>query len=704
MIRLENISKYYHNVGIVTLGLRNVNLHFRLGEFAVITGESGSGKTTLLNVISGVDSYEDGEMYVAGKETSYYDARDWEEYRRDKIGFIFQNYNLIDSFTVLKNVEASLVIQGVDRKTRRRRALEIIRRVGLESHIRHRAARLSGGQKQRLAIARALAKNTPVIVADEPTGNLDSKSGAEIFKLLHEISQERLVIVVTHDYEAVAAYATRKIRLFDGEIVEDAIFEKRELPLPEEREEIRVSPARQALSLSFMGLLGQPKKTIFTFLVILAMVFFTFTSLGGYLLTVSVEYDDGVHYIYPVNDYPERLLVVRKDRGALTAADKEKILGVSDVASVIEEDMVVDLAFEITYELGGYPQLRFGRFNFVSEFKGSRLRGRMPEKAGEILLSMYVDEEDVDKIPALLDSYVSVRYASDAYPLAENYKVVGVYLAPKEGPEAVISAADRERLNEILKVSQAGYEIIFVEDERSYNYEKFSLVVDENLEGYEAAMNDDFFEGADLYIAGQKMERKPKPGGEYYVIYISPEFFEELRIPEQYQYTVNLKDPDKADSAINKLYNLGYYAMSPARSDPIYRLISIPLAIFGFFGIAVNLFVIFILTYVIIRAILLSKKRDYAIFRILGLPRGRIILIILLELLINLAFAYALMTALVIAMPSIHSELAALFSKMGFRDYLTLVVIDAVLIFLIAYRFNKYIAKRNLFSELKGDE
>lgn len=102
MIRLENISKYYHNEGIVTLGLRNVNLHFRLGEFAVITGESGSGKTTLLNVISGVDSYEDGEMYVAGKETSYYDARDWEEYRRDKIGFIFQNYNLIDSFTVLK--------------------------------------------------------------------------------------------------------------------------------------------------------------------------------------------------------------------------------------------------------------------------------------------------------------------------------------------------------------------------------------------------------------------------------------------------------------------------------------------------------------------------------------------------------------------------------------------------------------------------
>ena len=177
MIRLTDVSKYYRSNQNVTLGLHKINLEFHPGEFAVITGESGSGKSTLLNVISGSDSYDEGEMYIEGQETSCYDKADWEQYRREKISFIYQNYNLIDSFTVLQNVKSAILIRipQMDEKEADRKALEYIRKVGLEKQAKKKASHLSSGQKQRLSIARALAKETEIIVADEPTGNLDEQ-------------------------------------------------------------------------------------------------------------------------------------------------------------------------------------------------------------------------------------------------------------------------------------------------------------------------------------------------------------------------------------------------------------------------------------------------------------------------------------------------------------------------------------------------
>ena len=708
MIRLENVSKYYHNEGIVTLGLRNINLHFHIGEFVVITGESGSGKTTLLNVISGSDSYEDGEMYVAGKETSYYDARDWETYRRDKIGFIFQNYNLIDSFSVLRNVEAALVIQGLDRKTRRRRALDIIRRVGLESHIHHRAAKLSGGQKQRLAIARALAKDTPIIVADEPTGNLDSKSGDEIFALLHEISADRLVVVVTHNYESAAPYATRKIRLFDGEVVEDVHITKRELPVPPEREEKRISPARQALSLSLMGIIGQPKKSLFLFLVVAAMVFFTFIAFGGYTLTmIEVDYNDVIMIPMGLNDYPERLIVVRKDRAPLTPADKDKIAGVSGVASIIEEDIVVDQSLTVHYTLDGVPESIEGYMNFIATYRGDRLHGRLPENPGELLISLYLDKDEIEKIiPAFLGQTVTARVNNIDYNIVETYTIVGIYVSTSPIVNFRISDADRARLNEPLKIAAAGYEIKFQTGDESFVFfGKYALVVDETLTGYEASTKETFPAGTKLIINGKTLDLKSNPGGQADVIYISPEFFEELRLP-QYQYTVNVTDPDKANAVIDRLYDLGYYAVSPAQTNPYdYReLLSIPAMIFAFIGIAVILTVVFLLSYIIIRAVFLSKKRDYAVFRILGLPRRQIDVLILLELLVALVFSYVLLALAALIIPLVSEKLAMFFTNLSFRDYLILILIDLGMVSLLAYRFNRYIAKRNLFTELKGDE
>ena len=221
LLTLKDIGKIYVSESNVTVGIRGVNLSFDRGEFVAITGKSGSGKSTLLNVISGMDSYEEGELFVEGAPTSHYLQPEWEEYREKYISFIFQDYNIIESLTVLQNVELALMYLD-DPKERRKRAMELLDRVGLSSHIRQKGSKLSGGQKQRTVIARALAKDSPIILADEPTGNLDSATSKEIISLLREVSKDKLLIVVTHNFEQVEDYATRHIRVFDGAVESDA--------------------------------------------------------------------------------------------------------------------------------------------------------------------------------------------------------------------------------------------------------------------------------------------------------------------------------------------------------------------------------------------------------------------------------------------------------------------------------------------------
>lgn len=223
-IKLQNISKYYYSETAVTQALQGINLEFRMGEFVAITGESGSGKSTLLRIISGMDTFDDGELYVDGQPTFQYDEDDWEEYRRTKIGFVFQDYSLIGHYTAKENIVSALLIMGVPEKEAGDKAIHYLERVGLSAQRDQRASKLSSGQKQRLSIARALAKDTDIIVADEPTGNLDSETGAQIVKLLRDLSQDHLVIMVTHNYEQVEKYVTRKVRLHDGSLILD-VFE-----------------------------------------------------------------------------------------------------------------------------------------------------------------------------------------------------------------------------------------------------------------------------------------------------------------------------------------------------------------------------------------------------------------------------------------------------------------------------------------------
>jgi len=222
MLRLKNIKKDYLSSSETVNALRGIDLSFRRNEFVSILGPSGCGKTTLLNIIGGLDKYTSGDLIINGKSTKQYKDRDWDVYRNHRIGFIFQSYNLIPHQTVLGNVELALTISGLPKEERVRRAKEALDRVGLADKYNKRPNQLSGGQCQRVAIARALVNDPEILLADEPTGALDTVTSVQIMELIREISSERLVIMVTHNPELAERYSTRIVRLLDGEVVEDS--------------------------------------------------------------------------------------------------------------------------------------------------------------------------------------------------------------------------------------------------------------------------------------------------------------------------------------------------------------------------------------------------------------------------------------------------------------------------------------------------
>ena len=222
MLELKEIIKQYPAGDKPVKALRGVSLKFRQSEFVSILGPSGCGKTTLLNIIGGLDQYTSGDLVINGKSTKDFKDRDWDAYRNHSIGFVFQSYNLIPHQTVLQNVEIALTVSGVSKAERRKRAIEALRQVGLDDQLNKRPNQISGGQTQRVAIARALVNDPEIILADEPTGALDTGTGIQVMEILKEVAKDRLVIMVTHNPNLANKYSTRIIQMIDGEIISDS--------------------------------------------------------------------------------------------------------------------------------------------------------------------------------------------------------------------------------------------------------------------------------------------------------------------------------------------------------------------------------------------------------------------------------------------------------------------------------------------------
>jgi len=266
MLQLQHISKVYHTANQEFHALKDISIRFRENEFVSILGQSGSGKTTLLNIIGGLDQYTSGDLLIQGRSTKQFKDRDWDSYRNHTIGFVFQSYNLIGHQTALSNVEIAMTLSGVSKAERKKRAIEALERVGLKDHLYKKPSQMSGGQMQRIAIARALVNNPKVVLADEPTGALDSETSVQIMELLKDIAKERLVIMVTHNPELAKTYSTRIVQVLDGNILSDSNPYE---PTEEKTQgDIQFTKTKMsfmtALALSFNNLLTKKGRTFLT--------------------------------------------------------------------------------------------------------------------------------------------------------------------------------------------------------------------------------------------------------------------------------------------------------------------------------------------------------------------------------------------------------------------------------------------------------
>lgn len=418
ILELRNIGKIYVSENNVAVGIRGVNLAFDRGEFVAVTGKSGSGKSTLLNVISGMDTYEEGELLVEGEPTSHYLQKDWEEYRKQYISFIFQEYNIIESFTVLQNVELALM-NIEDPKARRERAMELLRRVGLESHVHHKGSKLSGGQKQRTVIARALAKDSPILLCDEPTGNLDSKSSAEIIQLLREVSKDKLVIIVTHNFEQVEDYATRHIRIFDGAVETDHTVRPAEgvttAPTATATPPVRKlkHTLRSGLHLGHVRFKAMPKLSVFL-CILMTLTFLTMTVITSLTYESRDLFEDKTMFTH----IPGRAVIVRRDGGIITDDELVELAAKVGAQDYLHYDNMLDETTLIM--LGDDYDWSYYHFSFGYPAESLKLdEGRYPEAVGEVIMEVPISVK-----PFMGEDGFAERNV-ELFSMA-NYRVVGV--------------------------------------------------------------------------------------------------------------------------------------------------------------------------------------------------------------------------------------------------------------------------------------
>ena len=364
LLQLKKVSKYYVNGNNVVAGLNRASLTLYRGEFVAITGESGSGKSTLGHILSGVLPYEDGEMYFRGAPTSHFDSIDWENYRKDHISFISQNYGILPGATVLDHILSALRLCGESKLSARNRAMEILEQVELADVAHRRAAKLSSGQKQRLSIARALAKPCDILIADEPTGNLDPENSEKVIRLLAQAAKERLVVIITHEYSEVADFVTRHIRLQDSLVCGDTVLrEKAECPPTA----VKVSHKQKlAPYVARIQLRSRPAwcGAVGLFFALTAFAIFVF--LGSFIVAL----DDTPTRIFEPDAFRNgdmlRIAVVRKDGNNLTEEDYASVLDTEYVSHLERFGYIADLNYY-------YQEDKDFRYVYTNKNYGSKL-------------------------------------------------------------------------------------------------------------------------------------------------------------------------------------------------------------------------------------------------------------------------------------------------------------------------------------------
>lgn len=692
MIELKNVSKFYSDNNIVTIGLKNVNLKLNKGEFVAITGDSGSGKSTLLNVISAIDTYDEGEILFYGCETFYFNQNDSDIFRKNNVSFIFQKYNIIDSYTVLQNVMLPLLIKGVSEAEAETQAMEIIRQVGLEHRSSNRGSKLSGGEKQRCVIARALAADAPILACDEPTGNLDSKTSAEIIRLIKEVAKDKLVLIVTHDYESIKDVCTRKIKLSDGEIIEDITFQE---GIEEERKELVLEdtkPSKKTLGkLAMRNILSTPKKTTFSTLV------FTFVSCLFLLLSlfmVQVSYDENW-------TFNESYGIVSEDR-MIIYADNHESLDMDKLKPILKDHTYYENAF-YEEEKG---LVFFGKNTSANagvtfaDIEYELLAGENAVKENEYVLVMpayYYAQNYTDYIGKEIEMMIE---ADDDYPLGIG-TLVGVGASDEVNDYYLVGEDFNSNIVNMILNNAVSLQFTSTKTERTNipkvyvaNAEKSYFLIPTYLKDdiqFQFHLKNLYGVSYDLEIVYSDEESTP-------ALVINEDFLRGNVAPvldgvkEVTVYTDNVQKLRKAAE------RLGYDVSIPSMAenkDGASLIVLYMLTIV----IVIALMIMFYISFAIIQRIYLTKTKDYSIFRTLGLVSDDLKKILYIEVVAT--------KLLSIVSGAILAYLLIVVTKIDLYKYISvaLLLIYAVVMclfgLLTAHRLNHKIFKNTVYQALK---
>ncbi len=771
MLKLENISKYYHAGSNVVLALNKINLEFRQNEFVVITGESGSGKSTLLNVIGGLDTYEHGKFFVDGKDLTYYTKEELENYRKDYIGFIFQEYNIIDNYTVFQNIELALTVQGLPKKDRKEKVLELIQKVGLMDVMHQKAKKLSGGEQQRTVIARALAKDSKIIVCDEPTGNLDSESGKAIMKLLKDVSKDKLVIVVTHDFESIADYATRKIRLYDGEVLEDNHYQE------VEHEEKKLMSSKEfntamidRFRLAFSNVVTVPKKSLFTLLVLVFIITVTFFTYGNGIAEQNRPYS----FETPYFDNPDksRIILSKFDETVFTDEDIDSIKEIEYVRTVITRDSVFDiLLFSNTVDpIYGLDQTYYFRVlsdKALNEF--DLLDGRLPESIYEVVVSDRTQYRVGDTI-GVEDVYLTlihpehitnqfrfevvgvtrhnVRYDDDLHTLyltdeaLEEVGVASVYQYSEIyievfGTTTYITEQDvwvtkdiddtiHEKTSDFLLFNKIliddsladfeilTYDMMFYDLCRDFGYKK--EIVDDmdaglcNVDDYIASHSfrisaistfENEKEYVDIVIDSESLVEN----GNDQHIYMNEATYRHYFGENKYQISVVVYDVYEGKQVALALKEMGYNVFYPSQIVSFDQGRDIALTnVRIMLVIIVTLLGVFLVGYLVLKNIIMSKQKGYLIYRSIGATKRTTKSIIQLEVLYLFILSAIIVVLGIFILEQYNTRIPPLLRYIKWIDYFIIFTSVLVVLELMIKSFGNKIFNVNLISTLKGIE
>ncbi|MDE6656057.1 MAG: ABC transporter ATP-binding protein/permease, partial [Anaeroplasmataceae bacterium] len=701
MIELKNVSKFYTNNGVVTLGLRNINLKLNVGEIVAITGDSGSGKSTLLNVITAVDTYEEGEIYFEGNETSYFNQNDMDMFRKNHVSFIFQNYNIIDSYTVLENVMLPLLLRGKSQEESKTEAKEIIEKVGLSKRIHHRGTKLSGGEKQRCVIARALASDSKILACDEPTGNLDSQTGDEIIKLIAEVAKDKLVLIVTHNYNQISSIATRRIKVSDGEIIEDVYL--KENTEEEEPKEFVLEDKKVKKSTFFrvalQNIFSTPKKTIFSTIVFMVISFITLL-LCLMMLEQSHDtyYDHNYNYDLKTND---RLIVYDKDHKGL---NKEVLEGV-DAKGIYYNAFYEETNMYLLAKIGEdtksievkltYKKLNYDLFTGRDAEQDGEYVYVMPENAYYWYLESVLSEDGRDFDVIVNGEYVRGGRIVGFATTKEN--IDSPYLQCYSNfSESILDAAvsfykynyyyyiDSSDVRYTLGREEVDSDESYIICPKSFENENFNFV---------CLLNDLYEVPWDLEVRYEDrisailcLGRKQ----------LSFKDLEKMEIYEASIYT------DSISSVKEKLEAAGYRVSVPSEMRVKASMLNLIL-LYSFLALTIMALVcLFFISYVILARVYASKNKDYGVLRTLGMVKKQLGRIVILEV-IGIGLIASIFS-LILFIILYHTTPAFSMGKyMGFGILCLYFVLMLLFSYFIARRFNRRLYKFSVNTTVKGE-